>query len=397
MLWILLLFVLFFTWIRLDFISGRAFHKRHTTHRDYPKRASDLQFIANGPELYDDVFDEMKQATSSIHILSYTFEPDEFGQEFMERLIEKAKEGLEVRLLFDRFGSLKMKKKHVRHLREHGVYVAISQLPHFPFFFYTSQQRNHRKIMVMDGTTGYIGGYNIGKQYVNQDCRLNPWRDYHLKVQGEGVKDLQREFLLDWKRATVDNLVENETYYPPLKEGRHVLQYYPSDGNGLDQLFLSFIQRAYRSIVICTPYFIPTEEIETALVHALKRGVRVQILVPEMKDHMLVKEAAYPHFRKLLPLGAEVYQFNKGFFHGKVFILDDELCDVGTANFDYRSFFLNFELNTLIYDKTFINEVQSVIEQDMSSSTRLTIDELNSLSFLDRVKEMIARLVKYFL
>lgn len=343
------------------------------------------------------MFAEFRNAKKHIHVLFYICKNDQISQEFFNILMDKAKSGVEVRLLLDWVGSIKIKRGKIKELKAAGVHFSFSNIPKAPFFFYSSQTRNHRKITVIDGKIGYIGGYNIGKEYIDLDPKLSPWRDYHLKVQGEGVADLQQQFLLDWQEAAKTNLLQNEIYFPSLHKGTVCHKLISTEGFLLEETFSKLIHNAQQSITIGSPYFIPSKKILNSLINALAKGVSLVIIVPYHSDHLLVKEASYPYLRPLLENGARVYQFKKGFYHAKVLLIDNEVCDLGTANFDNRSFFLNHEINCFIYEKETLDQVRQILKEDMNDSDILTLNDLNSLSIFTRIKEGIARCFVHFL
>jgi len=383
----------------IDFKLGRSHFIRTRTRRDYEKRNSDIELFSRGPELFDRMFKEMKEAKSSIHVLFYIVQDDHFALRFMDLLKDKAKEGVEVRLLMDQIGSHNVPKSKVRLLRDAGVEVAFCQKVRLPFLFFSSQQRNHRKITVIDGKFGYLGGYNVGKEYIDENDKpeLSPWRDYHLRLEGEGVHDLQTEFCIDWFRAAKNELKDEVKYFPPAERGSITHQIFPTEGVNIEDFFKKFIDEAQDEIIIGTPYFIPTPILMDALCHALERDVIVRVIIPNNADHMLVKEAAFPYLRILLSKGAKVYQFMNGFYHAKVMIIDDHFCDLGTANFDKRSFFINLEINNLIFDKEFIHTLKNEMAKDMEASDMLSENDLANVSLLTRIKERVASSISILL
>lgn len=394
---ILVILLLVLLWMYIDFALGRKNHLKKLERTSCPIRQSDMEIFTEGPALFKDLFSELKNAQKHIHILFYIMKDDQISKEFLTILKSKAKEGVEVRLLLDWAGSFPVKRKTVKDLKNNGIKFSFAHVPKPPFLFYSFQARNHRKITVIDGRIGYCGGFNIGKEYINQDSKLNPWRDYHLKFSGEGIQDLQREFLDDWYKATKTDLLKNSLYFPELHAGKYRHQLAAFKGAFLEESFSAMIRNAKSSITIGTPYFIPSKRLFQDLSHALKRGITVKILVPHQTDHILVKEASYLYLRKLIRQGAYVYEYLKGFYHAKALIIDDELCDVGTANFDKRSLFLNYEINCFIYDSEFIQQVKNAVDLDIKNSKRLTLKELNRLNPFRTFKEMLARTVASFL
>ncbi|MGD6849350.1 cardiolipin synthase [Rossellomorea aquimaris] len=396
---LLLIIVVVIGLLMIDFKLGRSHFIRTRTRRDYEKRNSDIELFSRGPELFDRMFKEMKEAKSSIHVLFYIVQDDHFALRFMDLLKDKAKEGVEVRLLMDQIGSHNVPKSKVRLLRDAGVEVAFCQKVRLPFLFFSSQQRNHRKITVIDGKFGYLGGYNVGKEYIDENDKpeLSPWRDYHLRLEGEGVHDLQTEFCIDWFRAAKNELKDEVKYFPPAERGSITHQIFPTEGVNIEDFFKKFIDEAQDEIIIGTPYFIPTPILMDALCHALERDVIVRVIIPNNADHMLVKEAAFPYLRILLSKGAKVYQFMNGFYHAKVMIIDDHFCDLGTANFDKRSFFINLEINNLIFDKEFIHTLKNEMAKDMEASDMLSENDLANVSLLTRIKERVASSISILL
>ena len=399
--WLILLLILaaVIGWLMIDFKLGRSHFIRTRTRRDYEKRKSEITLFSRGPELFDEMFKEIKEAKSTVHVLFYIVQDDHFALRFLELLKKKAQEGVEVRLLMDQLGSHNVPKSKIKELRDAGVEVDFCRRIKPPYLFFSSQQRNHRKITVIDGVIGYLGGYNIGKEYIDENDKpeLSPWRDYHLRLEGEGVHDLQTEFSIDWFRATKKDLKNEGKYFPPAMKGSIEHQIFPTEGVNIEDFFGKFIDNAEEEIIIGTPYFIPTPILMDALSRALDRGVKVKIIIPNNADHMLVKEAAFPYFRPLLSKGAKVYQFMNGFYHAKVLVVDDHFCDIGTANFDKRSFFINFEINNLIYDTGFIQTLKQEMKKDMDASDLLSESDLANVSLLTRIKERIGSSISILL
>lgn len=397
---ITIIFIILLTialWLALDFYFGRRNQISKLTKKEYPYWNSSLNIFTEGPELFDDLFSELQKANHHIHILFYIVKDDKISTNFLNILKQKAKEGVEVRLLLDWLGSHLIDKKTIQSLESAGIHFSFSHRPRLPFLFYTLQARNHRKITVIDGKIGYIGGFNIGKEYINLDPKLSPWCDYHLKVEGEGVNGLQREFLTDWCHDSKEDLLDHPIYFPKLPKGSCRHQLVPSKGAFLEDAYVALIRKAETNITIGTPYFIPSQRLLHELSNALNRGVSLTVLVPKISDHPLVKEASYYFFRKLIRQGAVVYQYENGFYHAKTLIIDDSICDIGTTNFDYRSLFLNYEINCYVYDYDFIQKVRQVVQSDIRQSTRMTLSELNRFNPIRSFKEWAAHLIILFL
>jgi len=391
------LILLLIIWLGLDFSLGRKQHLSKVRKAETAMLHGQLDIFTHGKELFADFFDVLEQAEHHIHVLFYIVKDDSFGQEFFQLLMKKAREGVEIRLVVDRLGSLGLKKAAVQTLREAGIQFAFCDRVKPPFLFYTSQVRNHRKISIIDGKIGYLGGFNIGKEYIDQDPKLSPWRDYHLKITGEGVQFLQSEFMIDWKRCTGEKLHGQPGYFPNLAAGAVRHQFVPTEAGLLMDRFTALIRTARHEITIGTPYFIPNEAILAELLSALGRGVRLTIIVPYTADHLLVQEASYRYLRKLIRAGALVYQYKKGFYHAKTIVIDDKVCDIGTANFDQRSLFLNKEINCYIYNSDFVDRLKDILDKDILDSDLLTLEALTKFNPLRSVKEAVAGALAYFL
>ncbi|MBM6648233.1 cardiolipin synthase [Bacillus sp. RIT 809] len=384
-------------WITIDLSYGRILYLKRVRSRSFPLRQSDFRLYTYGNDLYDALFTDIKQAKHHVHVLFFIVKNDDISRKFLNLLIDKAQEGIEVRLLLDRFGSHYLSKEAVYSLQKHGVSFSFCHKVKFPFLFFSANQRNHRKITVIDGKIGYIGGFNIGEEYLGHNQKLGLWRDYHLRLTGEGIQDLQKQFLHDWFDDTNQNLLDSSLYFPEQQPGAILHRFIPTDGAYLQNTFLHLIESAEKELFIGTPYFIPGKKIMNALLKARKRGVQITILVPQKADHALVREAKFPYCRKLIQAGCNIYAFQQGFFHAKIIIVDDHICDIGTANFDMRSLYSNHEINCLLYDKHFIQEVKSKFEEDLGRSSLLSFEDVSPLSIIDRGKEWIGTILAFFL
>ncbi|TWI59749.1 cardiolipin synthase [Halalkalibacter nanhaiisediminis] len=387
----ILIIITIIVWLRIDFVLGRNKQRQEATKHEQKTRYGEIELLPTGEEFFQYLLQDMQQATDHIHLLFYIFRSDHIGSKLISILEGKSREGVVVRILVDRFGC-HISKKQLKQMKQAGIQFAYSHPPNFPFLFFTLNRRNHRKIAIADGRIGYIGGYNIGDEYLGRDSTFGFWRDFHLRIKGDGVQDLQEQFLQDWQTAKqVD--VKEESHYPPLVKGPHPLRILPTDGVYLEDTFIDLVKQAKATIVIGTPYFIPGELLQQELIYAAKRGVDVSLILPKKADHPLVKEAAFPYLLPLVEAGVNVYQYYRGFFHAKSIVIDEQMCDVGTANFDKRSFHINHEINCLIYDTEIVQTVLKELQHDIAISERLTIEALRSRSLIDRMREKFATLV----
>lgn len=392
---IILIIIALILWLRYDYVYGLRMQKKKQTKKMQVTRYANVTLLSDGDQFIDELFSDIKAARHHIHIQFFILKDDFIGKKFIRLLIDKQKQGVEIRLLVDFLG-FKLKKKSMKQLKKAGVLITLAHKPKFPLYFFTLNRRNHRKIVVIDGKIGYMGGFNIGDEYLGRDPRFGYWRDYHLRMTGDGVQDLQKQFIEDWNQQA-NNFVGSDRYFPSLLKGSTPIRIVPTNGAFLENSFIDLIKQAKERLYIATPYYIPGEKLQAVLLAAANRGVNVKIIVPKVPDHPFVKEASYPYFKHLILAGVQIYQYYRGFFHGKVVIVDDEMCDIGTANFDKRSFHLNCEINCLIYDTAFLKQVLKEIEYDISISEPLTLEAYEQRSLFFKGKEKIATLLSPFL
>ncbi len=377
-----------FIWMNIDVERGK---KMANDYELGQVRLGEFQLYTNGEELYKRLFEDINDAEKNIYIHFYIVGKDEISREFLQLLEKKASSGVEVKLSVDRIGGYKLKKKLINQLKSKGVQFIFSKKPKLKNIFYSLHQRNHRRIVTIDGKVSYIGGFNIGKEYLGKDPKFGPWRDYHMRINGDGATDMERKFAEDWKEDTGETMSVHKSL--PV-QGDVKYQYLFSNGKGLWQKYGALLKQAKKSLIIATPYFVPSKEMMEELKNALNRGVNVKILVPFKSDAVLLKQAAYPYLKDMLHAGAEIYQYRNGFFHGKVTIIDGEIVDIGTANFDNRSFYLNCESNCVIYDKKVVVNVWDRLKEDFHKSKRFSEEDFKKISswdwFLARIANVLA-------
>jgi len=313
---------------------------------------------------------------------------DTIGRQLQQLLIRKAQEGLQVYFLYDEIGSYRLSRSYLRQLADAGVRVRPFHSTRGSGNRLQLNFRNHRKVVIVDGRFGWLGGLNIGDEYLGQDPRFGHWRDTHIKIEGPAVLGLQLSFLEDWYWSTDEIpplnwqvwLAENSDV-PVL-----ILPTGPADRFETASLMIQHaIHSARKRIWIVSPYFVPDEGVLAALKLAALRGVDVKVLIPERPDNLLVQYAAYAFIGPLLQAGVEIYRYQQGFLHGKVFLVDDEDVGVGTVNLDNRSFRLNFEVTALVSDRVFAAEVENMLIEDFSQSRAMTIEEMEAKSLWFRI------------
>lgn len=354
-----------------------------------------VKVLQNGEITFTEMLNAINNAKEHIHIEYFIIKDSHIGRKFQKTLIKKAREGLEVRLIYDAVGSIRLKKSFLKPLKDAGVQVKSFLPVKLPFFGSRLNYRNHRKILVVDGKIGFVGGLNIGDEYLGKNKKMGFWRDTHLKIEGEAVYVLQGIFLSDW------HFVSNETidgfkYFPSQGHcGEKIVQIASSGPDSywasIHQAYFSAINSARERVYITTPYLVPDEGILLALKIAALRGVDVKLLLPIRPDHKTVFWASKSHFEELLEAGVKIYQYEKGFVHGKVFIVDNNFVSIGTANLDIRSFKLNFEVNAFIYDKEVNNSVARDFLEDLRVSREVILSEYVNRSITHKIKESIMR------
>ncbi len=354
--------------------------------------------LNDGKQMLKRLIEDIQNATESIQIMYYIIKNDETGKEFLDAITEKARQGVRVRLLLDSLGSRQINDKRLEAFKYAGGDYAFFFQPKFKFLNMKLNYRNHRKLVVIDGKVGYLGGFNIGNEYLGKVKRFGYWRDTHIRLVGAGVQDLFARFILDWRFAAKENIIMTEAYYnQPKNEGETGLQIISSGPDSLKEEikhgYLKMISSAKKNIYIQTPYFVPDASILDALKTACLSGVDVRIMIPCKPDHMFVYWATYSYVGLLLETGAKVYIYNSGFLHAKTITVDSEVASVGSANFDIRSFKLNFEVNAFIYDMEIAKELEDLFEEDIQSCTNLTEVAYKNRNLVIKFKESISRLL----
>lgn len=361
---------------------------------------NDIDIFTDGSEKFDALIADMEKAEHFIHIQYYIIRNDVLFQRIAEVLKRKAAEGVTVRVLFDGMGCRGTGRRCWKRLQEAGVRTA----EFFPAVLGRLQlrinYRNHRKIAVIDNRTAYVGGFNIGREYIGLDEKFGYWRDTHLRIRGAGVMGLQLRFILDWDYAAREHLVREKEWFqePPPGERDHCDVQIISSGpdNSLQQIrdnYIRLITRAKRRICIQTPYFIPDEAVLTALLIAVRSGIEVNLMIPCKPDHPFVYWATCSYMGQLLDAGANCYVYENGFLHSKGIVLDGEVFCYGTANMDIRSFALNFEVNAVVYSAEKAGEMERLFREDLKRCTQVTRDLYAARSLKIRLKEQICRLM----
>ena len=361
-------------------------------------RKNSVKLLMNGEQKFPEVMQALQQAKHHIHLEYYIYEQDEIGTAIIELLIEKAREGVEVRFIYDDFGSPSIKKKIESRMREAGVQVHPFHKVHFYLLANRINFRNHRKIIIVDGQTAFVGGINVSDKYINDKKGQLFWRDTHLRIDGPGVYYLQYLFISSWNFCCPNSLKADQLHFAPIKINKEDI-YVQVAASGPDSrepsVLFSILQAIYlakQELLITTPYFIPGDSILEALRIAALSGLSVKLLVPGICDSKFVNSASKSNYNDLLQAGVEIYLYQKGFVHAKTLVADGKMSIIGTANMDHRSFELNFEVNAIVYDKTFAEQMRTVFFDDLKHTEKIDPERWYKRSVYEQFPEKIARL-----
>ncbi len=355
-----------------------------------------VQLLVDGRATFDSILEGIDSATSYILFQFYIVHDDEIGREIKEHLVSKSKEGVKIHFLYDEIGSLDLSDSYKDDLRNAGIEVYSFHTQKGPGNRFQLNFRNHRKIVVVDGKTAWIGGLNVGDEYLGRDPKVGNWRDTHMKITGPAAIAVQVSFVEDWHWST-GKIVPEIVWAPtPSTEGNSNVLIVPS--GPADELetatlmFLHTINSAKERIWIATPYFVPDDAIVAALQLAGLRGVDVRILIPDKADNLLVNLSFYTYLDDASRTGVRFFRYTDGFLHEKVMLIDHDAATVGTANFDNRSFRLNFEITGLVSDPAFAAEIEEMFINDFANAREMTKADTDKHSFWFRLITRLARL-----
>ena len=356
---------------------------------------TEIKIYTNGADKFKDLLAAIEQAQHHIHLQYYIFCEDEIGKQVQAALIAKALAGVQVRVLYDDVGCWNVPDRFFNEMRQAGIEVYAFLKVAFPIFTSKVNYRNHRKIVVIDGKIGFMGGMNIADRY-DKGIGWGTWRDSHFRLEGRGVLGLQSSFLIDWYVASTQ-LLKDPVYYPKTAvHSDNILQIATSGPVGpwrtLLQATIFAIANAKHSIYIQTPYFLPTEGLNQTLQTAALGGVDVRLMLPLRSDTRSVNMASHSFIDDMVKAGAKVYFYKPGFLHAKVLIIDDQLCSIGSANMDFRSFEHNFEINAFVYQASFAKQMKKVFQHDMLQCDRLIPSVWLKRPLKQRLSESFMRL-----
>ncbi len=357
-------------------------------------RGNDLRLLIDGDETFERIFRAIERAKSYVCVSFFIVKNDRLGKRFQETLIRRAREGVKVHFLFDEIGSHKLGRKYLGELKAAGVECYSFGVNRYWWSRFQVNFRNHRKIVVCDGDIAFIGGLNVGDEYMGRNQKFGNWRDTHLEMKGPVVQAVQRVFLEDWFWAANEVLdLAWETDDQKLDEVAAVIPTGPADPADSWQLVVAEAANTARErLWITSPYFVPDEGVLTALQAAAIRGVDVRILIPEKPDHLLVWMSAFSYYQQSIPFGIRLFRYHQGFLHQKVMLIDSRMAAVGSANLDNRSFRLNFEITAFSPSYAFVSEVAEMLMDDFENAREAKLEDYTKKPFLFRVASRAARL-----
>jgi len=354
-----------------------------------------FEVLTNGKKTFRALFAELEKAKDHIHLEYYIFHNDAIGKDILNLLMRKASEGVKIRVLVDGLGNSSLTKRFGE-LKKVGVETAGFYPVRFPFLSRKLNLRNHRKIVVIDGNVGFLGGLNVGDEYLSRNKKIGFWRDTFLKLEGDSVNSLQTVFLNDWNVATHQGINGSKYYPQAVQLGSQLTQIAAtgpdSDWGSMLQIFFVALTSAEKTIYVETPYFIPDEGSVMALKTAALSGIDVRIILMGVPDHKITYWASLSYVQDLLESGVRIYRYTKGILHAKVLILDTQIGVIGSTNFDIRSFSLNFEISAFIYECSFAQRLEKDFHQDLADSEELILEEYKLRPLSNRIKESSARL-----
>ncbi|HEX7585360.1 MAG TPA: cardiolipin synthase [Prolixibacteraceae bacterium] len=358
---------------------------------------NEVKVLRNGEETFPEIFRTIELAKHHIHLEYYIIEDDRIGNYLRELLIRKAREGVEVRLIYDDVGSWELKRKFIRSMSDAGIKVDCFMRVRFPMLTSKVNYRNHRKILVIDGETAFVGGLNFADRYQDGIPGIGPWRDTHLKVIGGGATALHIIFMADWYFVSKE-ILKGEKYFKPFESGNGKLVQMTasgpdSDWESIGQAYFAAIASATDYVFISTPYLMPTADIVTALKTSALGGIDVRIIVPGLSDAITPKWGTNSFVEELLESGVKVYFYRAGFIHSKVIVVDGIFSSVGTANLDFRSLETNFEVNAMIYDEEIAGILASQFLEDQDKSELIILEEWIKRPRINKIKESFSRLI----
>ncbi|OYT17670.1 MAG: cardiolipin synthase [Bacteroidetes bacterium 4572_77] len=357
-----------------------------------------IQLYYSGIELYKEIIEDLKKATSFIHLEYYLFENGIMADEIAEVLLEKQRLGLKISLIIDGIGSRKLSDTYINRLKNNGIEVIVFRPVRFPKLTNKINNRDHKKAIIIDGIVAYTGGINISDKYLIKEGEKGFWRDTHMRISGDSVKMIEAVFLVDRFQLTSYmpkdlSLFFPKINFPPASLIQIVANSPDNEKSSIINSFFIAINSAKSNIRLVSPYFIPNESLLIALKTVAQSGIKVEIIMPKHSDSAFVQNSAFSYVQELLNYRIQVYYYKKGFIHAKTLLIDNNLSILGTANFDYRSFYHNHEINTIIYNEEICAKLTQQFRQDKRDSEKVTSNRWRNRPIQNKVLESLARLI----
>jgi cardiolipin synthase A/B len=356
-----------------------------------------VELLIDGQQTFGEMLNAIAQAKNYILLQSYIINNDRVGNDFKQALIAKAKQGVSISLLYDKIGSHKLPRTYLKSLRQNGIKVIGFGSTKGRGNRFKLNFRNHRKILIVDGKIAFMGGLNLGDEYLGKNPHLGSWRDTHLKIRGPAVQCLQSSFLGDWYWVTQEIPQVSWQVEAERKQSQTVLILPTGPADQLQNcslFFLSLIERSQNRLWIASPYFVPDDSILNALKLAAMRGVDVKIILPNRPDHLTVYLCSFSYYTELQAVGIKLYRYRSGFMHQKVIFVDRDIAGVGTVNLDNRSFFLNFEVMTFSIDGHFIQSVETMLQEDLHACRLVNLNAYAKKPFWFKLAARVSRLLE---
>lgn len=364
-------------------------------NRSYPLSGNNVEIMTDFTTMSDRLVADIERAQHNINILFFKFEDDAAGRRIADALISKSKEGVQIRLIYDAAGNIMVPRRFYRRLRKHGIQVRGFIRIFLPLLSRDYNSRNHRKVVVIDGNVGYMGGMNIAQRYAD-GLKWGIWRDTHMRITGPAVSELQTSFLTDWKFTKGDD-TDLDLMYPYNPPCGNTLMQIVSGGamdrwNIMMQAYMTAIAGSRRYAYLQSPYFIPPEPLMRVLQNAALSGVDVRVMIPYRGDKgILPPWASRSYINDALAAGIKVYLYRKGYMHAKTLVIDDSMVSIGSTNIDFRGFEQDFEINAFMYDETLACQQRDIFLADQNDSELVTVEAWEKRPRMDRIKESFAR------
>ncbi|PID52585.1 MAG: cardiolipin synthase [Candidatus Moraniibacteriota bacterium] len=358
-----------------------------------------IKIFHTGKEKFDSLYKDIERAKKFIHMDYFIWNSDSLTEKFKNILIEKARDGVEVRIIIDSIGALRIKRSYLKEMQKNNIKIHLFYNVFSPTKIFFFNHRSHRKIVIIDGVVGYTGGMNMGKEYIDGKPRFKSWRDTHMRITGEAVLLLQKIFIENWYDLDRENLYHKR--YFPYEKSLEKEKIFPmqivhsgpdTSWAALQKMYFSLITSATNYVYIHSPYFVPDRSILTALSTAALSGIDVRIIVTGIPDKKIPYWAAFTYFKDILRAGGKVYHYNAGFMHTKSIVVDDEIGSIGTTNMDIRSFRLNYEVNALFYNKNKCREMRKVFLADTDKCREYTWKDYENTRVITKLRNSLARL-----